>query len=219
MTHTIPTDYIGRQDLCYALLALPSKNFKRRVRDLLADLVAELPGVIWPMPPEQLHITLCEIIQAKSYSQDKEALFNSHQERYETAPGAVLSRLPKFTVTFDVVEVSPQAIIIRASDSSMFNDIRAKLLEAMELPRETRTPPDITHSSIARYLSAVDITQVQEAVSRHSLTIEEEITEFKLLRTTTLPLEKYEIVGSFPLAVLSCRALAKSDLTHPKSAE
>ena len=199
MPHTIPTNYIGRKDLCYVLLALPSENFKYRVCSLLAELSAELPGVIWPLPPEQLHITLCEIIQPKNYSQDKETLFDLHRDQYEEAPARILSQVPKSTITFDVIEVSPQAVIVRASDSSILNSIRTKLVEVMELPDETRTPPDITHSSVARYLTAVDIAKVQEIVSRHTIAIEEEIDEFKLLRVTTLPLEEYEVLRSFPL--------------------
>lgn len=127
MAKTIPTDHTGKQSLGYVLLALPSENFKKHVSTLLRELEAELPGIIWPLPSEQLHITLYEIIQPKEYSQDKETLFSLHQEQYENAPDEILSRSPKFSVTFDTLEVSPQAIIVKASDSSVFNSIRANL--------------------------------------------------------------------------------------------
>lgn len=201
MTKTIPANYIGQQNLGYILLALPSENFKNRISALLSELTTALPGVIWPMPPEQLHITLCEIIQPKDYSQDKESLFKQHQDQYQNIPAEILSKTPMFTVTFDTIEVSPQAIIIKASDSSAFNAIRAQLVSAVPFPEETRMPPDITHCSIARYLKEVEQDTVQQIVSKHNLAIEEEITEFKLVKTISLPLQDYEILKALPLAV------------------
>lgn len=200
MTKTVPAEYIDREALAYVLLAIPSENAKNQIMNLLNQLTAELPGVLWPMPTEQLHITLCEIIQPKDYSHDKEALYKLHQEQYENAPVAILSTLPKFTVTFDTIEASSQAIIIRASDSSVFNAIRAKLVENMQLPTETRTPPDITHSSIARYLKEIDLEKVREVITRHDIKIEEEISEFKLLRTEVPPMQKYKTLKTYPLA-------------------
>lgn len=200
MTKTIPADYIGKKALGYVILAIPSESTKNKIIALLDELSTELPEIIWPIPSEQLHITLCEIIQPKEYIEDKEAAYKLHQEQYEIVPADIISKLPKFTITFDTIEVSPQAIIIRASDSTMFNKIRAKLVEDMQLPAETRTPPDITHSSIARYLKEVDLGRVNEAAVKHTIKIEEEISEFKLIRTEVPPLQEYEIIKTFPLA-------------------
>jgi hypothetical protein len=103
-----------------------------------------------------------------------------------------LSNTPKFTITFDTIEASPQAVIVKASDSSKFNSIRAELTANIQLPDETRTPPDITHTSIARY--------VKEIVARHRIKIEEEVTEFKLIKTEIPPLQKYEVLKTYALA-------------------
>jgi hypothetical protein len=200
MTKTVRADYIGKVGLGYVLLALPSENLRNRIIALLEELTAKLPGIIWPMPASQLHITLCEIIQFKEYSQVKQELYDLCKEQYEHVPSQILGAVSKFKVTFDVIEASSQAIIIRASDSSNFNDMRAKLMAHMQLPNETRTPPDITHSSIARYLKEVDLENVQEVISRHKILIEEEITEFMLLRTEIPPLQKYTVIQTIPLA-------------------
>jgi hypothetical protein len=160
MTKTIPAEYIGRPNLGYVLVALPSEKTKARLATLLGELAVELPDVIWRMPPEQLHITLCEIIQPKPYSEDKEKLYNLHKEEYENIPEQILSAMPKFTIALDVIESSPQAIIVRSSNPSSFNLIRSQLVQNMQLPTETRTPPDIIHSSIARYVLEVDLERV-----------------------------------------------------------
>jgi 2'-5' RNA ligase len=200
MTNTAVAEFIGKENLGYALLALLSDNAKKQIVDLLDELTIELPGVLWAMPPEQLHITLCEIIQPKEYSQDKESLFALRQEEYLNVPARILSGLPKIAVRFDTIEAGPQAIILRASDSSQLNGIREELVANMQLPRETRTPPDITHSSIARYLQDVELEKVQAVVARHKIAIEEEITGFKLIRNEIPPLQKYEVLRTYPLA-------------------
>lgn len=199
MTKTVVADFIGKENLGYAFLALLSDDAKRRIVDLLDELATELPGVLWVMPPERLHITLCEIIQPKEYSQDKESLFASRQEEYQDIPARILSDTPKFRVKFDTIEASPQAIILRASDSSRLNGIREKLVAHMQLPSETRTPPDITHSSVARYLKEVELEEVQKIVARHKITIEEEITEFQLIRSKIPPLQNYSVLKAYPL--------------------
>ncbi len=200
MTNTQIAEYIGQPNLGYVLVALPSGNMQRQITDLLDKLSRQLPGIIWPMPSQQLHLTLCEIIQPKDYSQDKEALYKLHQAQYENTLSQILADTSKFTVTLNTIEASPQAIIVRASDSSTFNSIRAKLVANIQLPRQTRTPPDITHSSIARYLQEVDLDKVQRVIARHSIVIEEEIAQFKLLKTLIPPLQEYQVLETYPLA-------------------
>jgi len=199
MTHTAAADFIGKENLGYVLLAFLSDSAQEQITSLLDDLSAELPGVLWIMPPQQLHITLCEIIQPKEYSQDKELQFASWQEEYESTVAQVLATIPKLIVRFDTIEASPQAIILRASDSTQLNDIRAKLVASMQLPNETRTPPDITHTSIARYAEEVELEKVQEIVARHKIAIEEKITEFELIRNEILPLQRYSVLRTYPL--------------------
>jgi 2'-5' RNA ligase len=202
MTKTEPADYLDEHSVGYIILALPSENFKKQITVLLNQLQNELPGLIRPMLPEQLHFTLCEIIQPKAYSEDKDTLYNRHRQQYEDVPRQILANLKKFSVKYDIIKASPQAIIVKSSDSSNFNSIRAQLTANMQLPKETTTPPDITHSTIARYLNSVDLGKVQEVISRHKISIKEEITEFKLLRTEINPLQRYEVVRTFPLLAI-----------------
>jgi hypothetical protein len=152
------------------------------------------------MPPKALHITLCEIVQSrKIYSYDKEALFELRSEEYFHGAGQVLTNTPAFSVVFDQIEVSLDAIIVRSSESAVFNDIRTKLLGSISLPDETRRPPDITHSSIARYLKRIDVESVRAAAANHTIGFAEPITEFKLLKTFVPPLLEYEELASFQL--------------------
>lgn len=199
MTRTIASDIIGTTNIGYAIVAIPSEAMKNKIGTLLEDLSRNLPGVLWTMPPEQLHVTLCEIIQPKPYTQDKDELYNELKDEYEAKLSTIFSMLSPFTVTFDTIDASDQAVIIKASDSSGLNVIRSQIVSSIQLPNETRTPPDITHSSVARYLQAADLKEVQGVVSTHTFNIEEEIACFKLLRTTKLPLEEYDVLAEYNL--------------------
>ena len=194
MTKTIPDERVGKPSLGYVLLALPSMQTRAQIGALLDELSKEIPGVLWPMPQVQLHFTLCVIIQPKPYSEDKEKLFSLHREDYVNVPDRILSAMPKFTITLDAIEASPQAIIVRSSDPESFNTIRSQLMQHMQLPAETKAPPDIIHSSIARYMREVDLERIQETVARHSIAIKEVVSEFKLIRVEVPPLQKYTVV-------------------------
>jgi len=201
MIQTVPADFIGKENVGYVLLALLSENAQTRISELLKDLNMTLPGALWTMPPKQMHITLCEIIQPKLYTEDKDILYKRHEALYENAPAQILSSLPRFTITFNIIECSPQAVIIRSNNASSFNSIRNQLVKTVPMPTETRTPPDIIHSTIARYLKEMDVEKVQQVIMQHKVFIEEEITEFKLLRVSVPPLCKYETLKTYPLGV------------------
>ncbi len=200
MIETAPAPYINEPAIGYLYVALLSKSAQEKISKLLQAMHAELPDVIWPMPPEALHLTLCEVIQArKPYSEDKETLFKRREQEYLTGAADALSTVSPFTVRIDQIEVSPEAIIVRSRDGTAFNDIRAKLLGHISLPDETKRPPDIIHSSIARYTRSVDIEAVRAVATRQALSFNEPITEFKLLKTLVPPLLQYEEIASFPL--------------------
>ncbi len=199
MTKTLPATDTGTEITGYAIVAFISQTGQRRIVSLLNELSRELPGMLWTMPPESLHITLLEIIQTKPYSQDKESLYRLHKADYENVPAGVLSIHRPIKVVFDTVQASPQAIIVRGQDGGVFNAIRTQLLEGFPLPAETNAPPDIVHSSIARYEAEAELEKVQEVVRRHSVLFEEEVTEFKLIKNVIKPLLQYEIIRTYPL--------------------
>lgn len=200
MAETIPADYIDRPARGYIYVSLMSPHGRQQVANLLHQLQDELPGVIWPMPPSALHVTLAEIIQSrKEYTQDKDALFEEHRQEYERQPERILARMGQFAVTFNAIEASEQAIIVRGIDQGQFQSIRSRLVAEVPFPDETKSPPDIIHSSIARYKKSVDLEHVQQIIARHALAFEEPITQFHLMKTVVPPLLKYETLRAYQL--------------------
>jgi len=181
---------------CIAV-ALISETGQQQITSLLEKLSERLNGIIWPMPATALHITLCEIIQPKPYVEDKAKLLKNFPH-YERVLEEALT-MPPIPVTFDTIEVSPQAIIVRGRDDGTFNRVREQLAEKLPLPSETKSPPDIIHSTIARYKKEVDVEEVKAVVASMDINFVETISEFQLLRQTAPHLLNYQIARRYPL--------------------
>lgn len=199
MVTTSITPNIGIQDNAYALVALLSLEARTSVVQLQKTLQAELGDALWLMPPEALHITLLEIIQPKPYSQDKQALFERHREEYLTGTAAVMEKVRPVTAIFNEMVVSPQAVILKTQSGERFNAIRRDLLDKLPLPAETSAPPDIIHTSIARFTQEIDLELVGRAAGKLDIELKETTTEFQLVHNIVPPLLKYKTLQTYLL--------------------
>jgi hypothetical protein len=200
MTEIIPFTGVGQKEVGYVLVARLSKAAQAYITSLLHGIDGELPGLLWRMPPKALHSTLCEIFQPKDYGYDKTAAYLQHAQQYEAVVQRILAGLGRITVHFNAIEASPAAIIVRGQDDGSFNRVRTELADGLLLPAGTKRPPDIIHSSIARYADRGDLSRVQEVVKRYPVDFTEEITEFRLERCTVQPLLETETLAVYPLA-------------------
>lgn len=141
-----------------------------------------------------------EIVQTKDYSEDtKDALFERHEQEYRNVPKKVLSDFERQSVIFDTIEVSQNAIIIRASDSEFFNLLRKELTSSLTLPQETKNPPDVTHSTIARFSKEVDLNKIQQMLSSLKFEHREDVDEFRLLTDLVPPDFNHKTLEVFSL--------------------
>jgi hypothetical protein len=200
MMNTIPANNIGSEDNGCAIVTLLSSLAQQKVKNLQSELLRELDGAIWPMPASSLHSTLCEIIQPKPYQENKAVIYTEHHEEYEAALAEVLADHGPIRVVFNKIEASPYAIVIMGDDGGAFNQIRAALLKTLPFPAETRLPPDVVHSSIARFTKEIDVSKVQAIIVRHSILFEETVSEFQFMYPVWPHLLQYEIVRRYPLA-------------------
>ena len=199
MASTIIATEIGTQGDGCAVVAFLSENAQAQIANLLRELKQELGDTIWTPPLKALHSTLCEIIQQIPYEEDKDVIYKRHHAEYEAALQEVLACFGPIRIAFDRIEVSPNAIIIRGDDTGTFNQIRALLTEKLPFPPGTRRPPDIIHSSIARFLKEEDLDMVEQVVARHSINFEEIVTEFLLLYPVSPYVLDYQVVRRYPL--------------------
>jgi len=191
MERPIVADWINEEKVGYAVCAFLSPENQQKIADLQTELNRELPGVIWTMPDiTQQHITLFEIVMCfREYSEDRDVIF----ERYSTGIDAELKRQlidqGPITVTLDTLEASSSAIIIKGRDDGSFQRIRDVISDKRLLPDGTRTPPDIIHSSLARYVKEVDVDQVRSILSSHNLELVQTVTEFEMVRVWRMPMD------------------------------
>lgn len=138
---------------------------------------------IWLQKPPSLHITLMEIICDTEYiDKTREQYFQDWYASYNETVKEVLGSIEPFDLHFTELLVSQRAIIIKSADSKVLNDIRKALMERTQLPSGTKVPPDITHSTLARFNKPIDLEEARRLTAEISVNIAEHVTEFSLVR-------------------------------------
>lgn len=189
---------ITQPDIDCAAVAMLSETAQEHVSNLLTKMCERLGDIIWPMPANALHITLCEIIQPKPYVEDKAELMKN-LPHYEVVLEKILKISP-IDIVFNTIEVSSHAIIIRGEDDGTFNRVRDQLAPALPLPAETKVPPDIVHSSIARYKKEADVDKVRATIADLTIGFTETVHEFQLIKESAPHLVNYSVAHRYPLA-------------------
>lgn len=193
------TNTIGQPHSAYCLLALLSDNAKNQLKGLLELLDKELGENIYIMPTETLHITLCEIIQSKNYSENKELLYRQNSSIYKNSTEQVLKQFSPIDVVFDEIIVSPQAIIVKGRDNGSFQEIRKQLTKNLPLPAETKQPPEIIHSTIARFLTEIPLDKVRVITKEYTIKLSEKVNGFSLIHSNITPLLAYDTLKRYEL--------------------
>lgn len=191
MEKTIIADWINKEKVGYAVCAFLSPENQQKIANFHRVLHHELPGIVWTMPDvSQQHITLFEIVMTfRDYPQDRNALFERSRPGIEAELKKQLLHQGPITVTLDTLEAGPTAIIVRGTDDGSFRRIRSAISSKQLLPQGTRTPPDIIHSSLARYIKAVDREYVASVLARHTLKLTQTVTAFEMVRVWRMPMD------------------------------
>lgn len=205
MEKTVTADWLDKEKVGYWVGFFLSPENQQKIAELQAQLHQELPGILWTMPDiTQQHVTLFEIIMTfRDYPEDPDVLFERCRAGIDAQLKASLAEQKPITVTLDTLEASQSAIIVRGTDDGSLQHIRNAISDKQLLPDGTRTPPDIIHSSLARYVQEVDLSHVQAVLARHKLNLTQVVTEFKLVRIWRMPMdyttvEVYKLPEQYP---------------------
>lgn len=193
-------DNIGSKDNGCGICSLLSPLLQQEVLKIQLKLQRELSDNIWCMPLKSLHITLCEILQNKPYTLDKNLLFEQNKDKYVLAISEALKNQHPIEILFNRIEASTQAIIIRGDDDKVLDNIRHKLVESLPLPVSTKLPPTIVHSSIARFTKEVDLDKVESVVQSLKFSFTETIQEFQLVHNVWPHMLNYDVFKRFTLS-------------------
>ena len=155
---------------------------------------------IWLQEPKSLHITLMEIVCDTDYGSisRKEVFEQWYIENNETVKN-IIAGIPEFEVTFSELLVSQRAIIIKSRESNELNYIRKQILSKTKLPRSTKLPPDITHSTLARFAKSIDIDELSDKLKYINFSGKQQISEFVLAKDLVPPLFKPSITERYEL--------------------
>jgi hypothetical protein len=201
MAETIVTPLIPSEHE-YAIVATFSEQTLDSLMAIQAALTDLLGDAIWLTPPQALHSTLIEIIcDTDYYGSSRQKLFEEWHEQYNQQTAATIADLSPCSITFTELEVSPRAVIVKTARSGSFNDFRAKLLSNIALPQGTKTPPDITHCSLARFNESLDFDILIELTGAIKVGIPEHISRFMLLKDLGPPSFTPKVIETYDMNV------------------
>lgn len=195
--NTTPSYRIGRTSEEYSLLALISKENSEKLSTILGSLSNTFPGARYSLKQGQLHITVTAVMRDISFGDRTREEFLTQEDAIIKGINEVVKNYSSFSLHFDQIEATQDALIIKSSDKKILNGLRADVIKRLSIPYP---PATIAHSSIARFKSEIPLEDIQNILKEIEIDFMEYITELVLVRETVMPLEKYEVVARFQLS-------------------
>lgn len=166
----------------HSIVKLLTGAAEQQAIQLQQQLVAVFNDAIWLQEPPSIHSTLMEIISDAQYTgMTRQQHFDTWYNAHNTTVKQIIATIEPFTVHFTELFISPWAIIIKAPNTDPFNSIRKLLVANAAAPKETKIPPDITHSTMARFAKPLDLAKAQQAVKNLIVDITVDVQNFSLV--------------------------------------
>lgn len=201
MAKTEPVDFINRPLESYFIAARFSPASIEALRRIIGAVELEFGNAVFGMPGEALHITVLDWISpVDGYeATPREELYEQIYNDFDVAMSKSITSLAPITVNFNAVKASPSTIFITGQDNGEFEILRQRFIEKVSLPKDTKTPPQIIHSSLARFVKEIDLSDVELFTAKQQLDITETFTHFDLLHSTIEPNLKFEVLKQYKL--------------------
>lgn len=209
-THTTPVDWVGTEHLGFVVNAAFSTQNTEVITEWLKGLKAVTPQGLYPMSPEGLHITVLDwVAPLFAYTdeqgqpldaQGRRRLFESMRPSYDAAFSRITSSIEPFNVHFTELKVTPGTIILIGQDNGQFQSLRGQFVDSVTRPPGTKNPPEIVHSSLARFIApAIEMAPIEEYARAHPIDIVQRIDGFRLVETRREPMQDFEVLKTYPL--------------------
>lgn len=201
MAMTEPVDWIGKPVLGYAVSARFGDSNRKILAELISQIELAFPGTTFSAPSASLHITLLDwVAPLVNYNgQDKDGLYRQVKADYTKAIKNILAGFGPISVRFTEIRVVPSGIIIVGQDGGQFGDIRRQFNQRVEVLTGTKPPPEIVHSTLARFTVVTEIEPYVDFIRGKSIDMPQVVDEFVLTRSLMEPMLDYEIVQRFSL--------------------
>jgi 2'-5' RNA ligase len=195
-------DWVGKPYEGYVVNAEFSDENKAQLQQLIQEMQQILGNAAHCMPPESLHITLLDwIAPLVDYDgADKAGLFEQIKPEYDAAMSEAIASVGQpIEIHFDELRVSPSTIFITGRDNGEFQKIRDEFVERIQLLPDTKRPPQIVHSSLARFTDRISLDGINAFIARHNLDMTQRVDDFRLVHTMREPMLEFEILKRYHL--------------------
>jgi hypothetical protein len=183
----------------YIVIAPLSEEIKQAIYGLQKKLTERFSlAALWLPKDEQLHVTFAHVISPDAdYPTDRAKLYDQLEPDVKRVLTQLMSDVPKIEITFDTIEVSPAAIVIKGYDDGSFDKLRAAFMDGIQLPEETRRPPTSIHSTIARFRAELDLADLKKLVEGLSISVKEDMQELHLIHEKKIYVQAHDVIARF----------------------
>ena len=200
MEKTVPHPYLGHEFIGYVINSDFSKASQDKIAELQQKFVNELGDDVYTTEPERLHITLMDwVAPLVDYHRDKDKIFKEIFEQYDQAVEKSIKGIGPIDVQFCIVSVGPEAIFLIGEDTGQYKAIRDSFLRQISLLPNTKMPPKIVHTTIARFSKVTDLEPIREFAIGQSIDFTERVNYFRLLRSTDTTMKDPKIIKRYYL--------------------
>lgn len=200
---TVVLDYDLETD-GYIIIAPLSDETRKKLSQIQEQIAERLDtSNLWLPSQEQLHITFAHIISPDDhcvYEDDRSVLFSKIGDDALRALGGIVPAQLNIPLTLEGIKASPQAIIAKWHDANgVYNKLRQQFTERFHLPEPTKRPPDIVHTTIARFRKQLDFDGVQRAVAElQAPDVKENTTQLAVINEQKIYVQRHAVVATFP---------------------
>lgn len=200
MEETIPHPYLGQEFIGY-VVNTPFRGESQLAIQILQQKFSDQFGeAIYIPEPETLHITLMDwLAPLVDYGRNKDELFGEIYAEYDKTLEESIAGINPITVTFNKIGVGREAIFLIGEDRGQYQAIRNRFLDKVILLPNTKKPPQIIHTTIARYLQPLDLAPIQDFGAAQSIAFQHITDMFRLLRTVDTEMEAKELLKVYGL--------------------
>ena len=201
MELTQVVDWIGKPHLGYMINAEFSEDNKEKLINLIQEIDQHFNDSVFCMPKYALHITLLDwVAPLVDYGrQNKNKLYAQIKTEYDSVMSETVSSAKSIDVHFNKIMVSPNTIYIVGEDNGEFQRIREAFVSKVKLLPNTKLPPQIIHSSLARFIKEINLSSTKDYVRTKKIDFIQKIDDFRLVRTTKEPMLEFEVLKTYKL--------------------
>lgn len=195
---TMPVD-TNQKVIAYWIVSPVPDKLAQAITKIQTALKERFSDAVWAVPRESLHISFNALSPFYEGGEIDNAPLTPSPAYLETF-NKIISGLQPIELHFDTIEAFSAAIILKAHDNGTYKSLRDQFNDAVELPVGTKATPNIIHTTICKFHSAIDLDEVKDFVAQKSIQLDISVSEFRVVREKILYMVDYDVLQRFILS-------------------